>query len=54
MSLQVLRLVLEDRTLGIDPRELRLRDKGAGGVTPPPADLYPEEIVDMGLSHEII
>lgn len=25
-----------------------VRDKGAGGVTPPPADLFPEEIVDMG------
>lgn len=35
----------------IDFRVSRLasvRDKGAGGVTPPPADLFPEEIVDMG------
>ncbi|CAK9022136.1 unnamed protein product, partial [Durusdinium trenchii] len=47
-DMKVLRLQLGDEELGIDPRELRLRDKGAGGVTPPPADLFPAEIVDMG------
>jgi len=46
---RILRLKLAGgEELGIDPRELRLRDKGAGGVTPPPADLSPDEIVDMG------
>eukprot|EP00913_Durusdinium_trenchii_P018254 g17151.t1 len=48
-DMKVLRLQLGDEELGIDPRELRLRDKGAGGVTPPPADLFPAEIVDMGI-----
>jgi len=47
-DMKVLRLQVEGQELGIDPRELRLRDKGAGGVTPPPAELFPEEIVDMG------
>ncbi|OLQ05077.1 Beta-glucosidase 4 [Symbiodinium microadriaticum] len=48
-ELRILRLKLAGgEELGIDPRELRLRDKGAGGVTPPPADLSPDEIVDMG------
>ncbi|CAJ1450751.1 unnamed protein product [Effrenium voratum] len=46
---KVLRLQLpEGKELGIDPVELRLRDKGAGGVTPPAPGVFPEEIVDMG------
>lgn len=38
----------EGQRFGIDPEELRLRDKGAGGVTPPPPGTYPAEIRDMG------
>eukprot|EP00434_Breviolum_minutum_P008404 symbB.v1.2.007417.t1/scaffold453.1/size202423/8 len=47
-NMKVLRFQMGGQEVGIDPKELRLRDKGAGGVTPPPADLFPEEIVDMG------
>lgn len=33
---------------GLDPTVLRLRDKGAGGATPPPPGAHPAEIRDMG------
>lgn len=46
---KVLRLRLGNgEEFGLDPQELRLRDKGAGGVTPASPHVYPSEIKDMG------
>lgn len=46
---KVLRLRLGNgEEFGLDPQELRLRDKGAGGVTPAAPNVCPAEIKDMG------
>lgn len=44
----LLRVEADGEAFGIEPNVLRLRDKGAGGVTPPTPDLRPAEIRDMG------
>jgi len=45
----LLRIALPDGEIfGIEPAVLRLRDKGAGGVTPLAGDVHPAEIREMG------
>eukprot|EP00931_Biecheleriopsis_adriatica_P074397 TRINITY_DN48460_c0_g1_i1.p1 TRINITY_DN48460_c0_g1~~TRINITY_DN48460_c0_g1_i1.p1 ORF type:complete len:540 (-),score=122.24 TRINITY_DN48460_c0_g1_i1:14-1504(-) len=46
---KILRLVLgSGEEFGLDPTELRMRDKGANGAVAPAPGVYPAEIRDMG------
>jgi hypothetical protein len=46
---ELIRVELPDGEIfGIEPAVLRLRDKGAGGVTPIAGDVHPAEIREMG------